>query len=117
MDHAFGRHVALTCADIMSRDVITAHFDTELAQAWRLLRQHKIKSLPVVDRFERVIGIVTVADFLRQIDRQATPKTWPRIQVLLKRTPGLFAQKARSGGPDHERRRFHRHAADAPCRS
>lgn len=94
VDHAFGRHVALTCADIMSRDVITAHFDTELAQAWRLLRQHKIKSLPVVDRFERVIGIVTVADFLRQIDRQATPKDLAmRIQVLLKRTPGLFAQK------------------------
>ena len=94
VDHAFGRHVALTCADIMSRDVITAHFDTELAQAWRLLRQHKIKSLPVVDRFERVIGIVTVADFLRQIDQQATPKDLAtRIQVLLKRTPGLFAQK------------------------
>lgn len=33
VDHAFGRHVGLSCADIMSRDVITAHFDTDLAVA------------------------------------------------------------------------------------
>lgn len=94
VDHAFGRHVALNCADIMSRDVITTHFDTELAQAWKLLRKHKIKSLPVVDRFDRLIGIVTLADFLRQIDNQATPKDLATmVQVLLRRTPGPSAEK------------------------
>ena len=94
VDHAFGRHVGLTCADIMSRDVITAHFDTDLAVAWQLLRKHKIKSLPVIDRFDRLIGIVTVADFLRQIDAQATPKDLATlVQALLKRTPGPYADK------------------------
>jgi CBS domain-containing membrane protein len=94
VDHAFGRHVGLTCADIMSRDVVTAHFDTDLAVAWQLLRKHKIKSLPVVDRFDRLIGIVTVADFLRQIDAQATPKDLATlVQALLKRTPGPYADK------------------------
>ena len=94
VDHAFGRHVGLSCADIMSRDVITAHFDTDLAVAWKLLRQHKIKSLPVIDRFDRLIGIVTVADFLRQIDNQATPKDLATlVQALLRRTPGHYADK------------------------
>ena len=51
--------------------------------------------LPVVDRFERVIGIVTVADFLRQIDRQATPQRPGHADsgAAQARTPGLFAQK------------------------
>ena len=94
VDHAFGRHVGLSCADIMSRDVVTAHFDTDLAVAWKLLRQHKIKSLPVIDRFDRLIGIVTVADFLRQIDNQATPKDLATlVQALLRRTPGHYADK------------------------
>lgn len=94
VDHAFGRHVGLTCADIMSRDVITAHFDTALEQAWSQLRQHKIKSLPVVDSFERLIGIATVADFLRQMDETSAAGLAIRLQGLLRRTPGLTSQKA-----------------------
>lgn len=57
VDHAFGRHVGLTCDDIMSRAVVTVHFDTHLDVAWNQLRFHKIKSLPVVDQFKRLIGI------------------------------------------------------------
>ena len=89
VDHAFGRHVGLTCADIMSRDVITAHFDTDLAVAWQLLRKHKIKSLPVIDRFDRLIGIVTVADFLRQPAAVARPcPNHRRLVARARRRPG-----------------------------
>jgi len=94
IEHAFGRHVALSCADIMSRDVITAHFDTDLETAWLQLRDHKIKSLPVVDRFERLVGIVTVADFLRQMDKTSAAGIAVRLQGLLRRTPGLYSEKA-----------------------
>jgi CBS domain-containing membrane protein len=94
VDHAFGRHVGLTCADIMSRDVMTVHFDTELEQAWNLLRLHKIKSLPVVDAFGNLIGIATVADFLRQMDDTTAAGLAVRLQGLLRRTPGLTSEKA-----------------------
>jgi CBS domain-containing membrane protein len=94
VDHAFGRHVGLRCADIMSRDVVTAHFDTELEQAWNQLRLHKIKSLPVVDGFGRLIGIATVADFLRQMDDTSAAGMAVRLQGLLRRTPGLTSDKA-----------------------
>ena len=45
-----------TCGDIMSRDVVTVEFATELDEAWNLLRRHKIKTLPVVDKFGRLVG-------------------------------------------------------------
>jgi CBS domain-containing membrane protein len=92
--HAFGRHAGMSCADVMSRDVVTVHFDTDLEVAWNQLRFHKIKSLPVVDQFERLIGIVTVADFLRQIDDTSAAGIAGRLQGLLKRTPGPSSGKA-----------------------
>lgn len=94
VDHAFGRHVGLTCSDVMSRDVVTVHFDTDLEVAWNQLRFHKIKSLPVVDQFERLIGIVTVADFLRQMDDTSAAGLAVRLQGLLRRTPGVSSDKA-----------------------
>ena len=63
--HAYRRrYEEITCADIMSRDVVTVEFATELEEAWSLLRKHKVKALPVVDRARRVIGIVTFVDLM-----------------------------------------------------
>lgn len=55
----------LRCRDVMSRDVVTVEFGTSLQEAWTLLREKHIKSLPVVDRTRRIVGIVTLADFMR----------------------------------------------------
>jgi len=55
----------VTCADIMSRDVITAQNDTPLEEAWSVMRQRSIKALPVIDADRRVIGIVTQTDFMK----------------------------------------------------
>lgn len=94
VDHAFDRHAALSCADIMSRSIVTVSFATELEEAWKLLRAHKIKALPVVDNFGRPVGIVTVADFLRQLDDTTAAGLAVRLQGLLRRTPGLNSEKA-----------------------
>ncbi|MGR4869784.1 HPP family protein [Variovorax sp. LARHSF232] len=56
------------CADVMSRKVVTVSFGTPLQDAWELLRAKRIKALPVVDRVERVVGILTLADFLNAAD-------------------------------------------------
>jgi CBS domain-containing membrane protein len=94
VDHAFERHVGLTCGEIMSRDVVTVHFDTGLEEAWTQLRLHKIRALPVVDSFDRLIGILTVADFLRQMDETSAAGLAVRLQGLLRRTPGPNSDKA-----------------------
>ncbi len=94
VDHACERHMATRCGDIMSRDVVTVAFGTDLEDAWNLLRRHQVKALPVVDSFRRIVGIVTVADFLRQLDDAAAAGLAVRLQGLLRRTPGSASEKA-----------------------
>ena len=54
----------INCEDIMSRDIVSAEFGTDLEQAWQLMRRHHVAALPVLNRARRVIGIVTQTDFL-----------------------------------------------------
>ncbi|WP_348698961.1 HPP family protein [Duganella fentianensis] len=54
----------LTCGDIMSRDIVSAEFGSCLEDAWRVMREHRLAALPVLNRAQRVIGIITLADFL-----------------------------------------------------
>jgi CBS domain-containing membrane protein len=74
--------------------VVTVEFGTDLEEAWNLLRRHKIKALPVVDGFRRVLGIVTVADYQRQLDDTTAAGLAARLQGLLRRTPGEKSEKA-----------------------
>lgn len=94
VDRAFDRQLALSCGDIMSRSIVTVSFATELEEAWKLLRAHKIRAMPVVDNFGRPIGIVTVADYLRQLDDTTAAGLAVRLQGLLRRTPGTTSEKA-----------------------
>lgn len=55
----------IRCADIMSRQPITVTAGTPVAAAAALLREHRIKALPVVDAAGAIVGIVTPADFVR----------------------------------------------------
>ena len=48
----------LTCADIMSRDVVTASFDATADAARALLLDHDIRTLPVLDAEGRLLGTV-----------------------------------------------------------
>lgn len=95
VDHAFDRHLGLRCGDVMARDIVSIEFAAELQEAWTMLRAYKVHALPVVDRHSRrLLGIVTVADFLRQIDATRIASLADRIQGLLKRTPGVTSEKA-----------------------
>lgn len=73
----YGRNSGpITCAAIMSRDVIAVAPDAPLAEAMRLLRHHRIKALPVTDEGARVLGIVTQTDLL---DKAAWDRFGPRL--------------------------------------
>jgi CBS domain-containing membrane protein len=85
----------IRCGDIMSRDLVTAEFGTPIEEAWRLLYQHRIKALPVVDRARRVIGIVTLIDFIQQarLDPRDPHTFGERMRRLLRPTPGPDSDK------------------------
>ena len=67
IDHAFSRKMNTRCGDIMARDIISITDDTGLDEAWHLLHRHKVKALPVINAQRQVTGIVTVADFLKDV--------------------------------------------------
>jgi len=85
--HAFQRQIGLTCVDIMSRDVVSITPATPLDEAWRLLRRHKIKVLPVVNLEKRIVGVVTVADFLKRFDQDEPLVLHSRLRRWLGRVP------------------------------
>ncbi|WP_086079625.1 HPP family protein [Bordetella genomosp. 13] len=74
----------LRCADVMSRDPVTARTETSLRQAWTLMRKHKVKALPVVDLHRRLVGIVTVADFMKQVDLDVHEGMSYRLRALVR---------------------------------
>jgi CBS domain-containing membrane protein len=83
----------LRCADIMSSPVVTAEFGMPLAEAWALLQRHRIKALPVVDRVQRIVGIVTRADFMRAAEGDQRDGLAGRLQSLLKPSPSTHSTK------------------------
>jgi CBS domain-containing protein len=50
--------------DVMYRDPVTAAPDMTVREAANLLRGHAMTVLPLVDRHNCLVGIVTVSDFL-----------------------------------------------------
>ncbi|HPG79677.1 MAG TPA: HPP family protein [Piscinibacter sp.] len=63
----------LRCQDVMSRDPLTVSIDTPIATAWSLMRAREVKALPVVDKSHRIVGIVTLADFVRALVPDEAP--------------------------------------------
>lgn len=78
------RWAGLRCRDVMTREVHTVEFGAGLQTAWALMRTHRIKALPVLDRARRVVGILTQADFLRVAGLDDAPGLAQRLQALIR---------------------------------
>ena len=83
----------LRCADIMSPNPLSVQFGTSLEEAWQLMRQKRVKALPVIDRSRRVVGIVTVADFMKQIDLDSHAGMGVRLKTFLQPTGTSHSDK------------------------
>ncbi|MEH6357836.1 MAG: CBS domain-containing protein [Pseudomonadales bacterium] len=70
----------IRCKHIMSHDVITVSETTTLEDAWGLLRKHKVKILPVVDQDRRVLGIVSLVDYLKRADLKGYDRLFQRLE-------------------------------------
>lgn len=81
--------------EIMSRDVHTAPPDTSLKEAERLLHEHRVEKLPLVDKAGRVVGLVTLKDIMKIT----------QYPMATKDTKGRLAVGAAVGVRDKEMRR------------
>lgn len=83
----------LSCADIMSTVPISVEFGTPLQEAWALMHERRIKALPITDRTRRVVGIVTQADFFRQLDLQHHEGIAAKLRDLIRATRTVMSSK------------------------
>jgi CBS domain-containing membrane protein len=86
------------CADVMSPEPVSVHFGTPLQEAWTQLREHRFKALPVVDSARRVIGIVTLADFMRQGELALHAGWGQRLRDFVRPTPTSHTDKPEAVG-------------------
>jgi len=80
-ERTFGQ---LRCKDIMTTDILTAEYGMPLEQAWQILQEHHIKALPVIDRVRRVIGIVTLSDFMEAAQLKGPQDMGARLRSLVR---------------------------------
>ncbi|TAK61800.1 HPP family protein [Methylobacter sp.] len=88
----------ITCADIMVRDVPAVEYGTEVEEAWNIMHKQKLKSMPVVDRARRVIGIITWNDFFKFINLSAYDSFQDKFRTFIRRTPDISTDKPESVG-------------------
>jgi CBS domain-containing protein len=63
---------AIPIASAMARNVIACHIDDGIAQAEALMRDNRVRRLPVLDRHERLAGIISLNDMAREAQRETT---------------------------------------------
>ena len=62
----------MTLGEIMTRDVVSVHTDTDQEEVARTIQRYDFFAVPVVDSEERLVGIVTVDDVIDIIQQEAT---------------------------------------------
>lgn len=83
-------------ASLMTRPVISVAPDCSLSEAAHLLVKHRISGLPVVDGSNKLLGIITEADFLRALGVPAHHPghhLWQTLENMFH--PGVQVREAR----------------------
>ena len=82
--HALERHEKRICSEIMTPDPRCVEYGDSLNDAWTLLRRHRLKALPVVDRSHRLVGLLTLGDFLQHVAPDSGLSVSENVRRLLR---------------------------------
>ncbi len=75
----------LRAAQVMTQPVVTVHAGCSLGEAAHILVTRRISGLPVVDDTEKLVGVITEADFLRALgvpSHHATHTLWQTLEAM-----------------------------------
>ncbi|MDJ0574491.1 MAG: magnesium transporter [Xenococcaceae cyanobacterium MO_234.B1] len=61
-----------TLGEIMTRDVVFVHTNTDQEEVAKTIQRYDLLAIPVVDREDRLVGVVTVDDVIDIIEQEAT---------------------------------------------
>jgi CBS-domain-containing membrane protein len=75
--------------DVMTRDVVSIGPDATVLQAARLMLQHRISGLPVIDNAGALVGVLSEGDFLRRQETKTERRRSRWLEFLM--GPGKIA--------------------------
>lgn len=81
----------MIASDVMTRNVISIDPDQTVLQAARLMLQHRISGLPVLDKSGRLVGILSEGDFLRRRETKTERQRSRWLEFLM--GPGRIASE------------------------
>jgi CBS-domain-containing membrane protein len=82
--------------DVMTKDVVAVEVDTPYRTIVDLLISRRVSAVPVVDRYRRVVGIVSEADLLHKVE--AAGDGQPHIFAGRRRRAARAKARARTAG-------------------
>ncbi|MGK7952436.1 MAG: magnesium transporter [Xenococcaceae cyanobacterium] len=59
-------------SEIMTRDVVSVHTDADQEEVARTIQRYDLLAVPIVDRENRLVGVVTVDDVIDILEQEAT---------------------------------------------
>ena len=83
--------------DVMVRDVVTVHPETDVADAIKLLAEHDVSAVPVLDDADNLVGMLSEADLIHRVEI-GTEKRRPWWQEAVTGAVTLSADFAKSHG-------------------
>jgi CBS domain-containing protein len=63
-----------TAADIMTPDFIYVRGETKLTRVLQLMIDHRIRSMPVIEGDQRLVGMISREDVMRALQRCVSEK-------------------------------------------
>ena len=92
--------------DVMTHPVISVSSRSSILEAVRLMLQHKISGLPVLDESGNLAGIVSEGDLLRRVETDTLRRRPRWIELLV--GPGKLADEYVHVGGGRRQGRVHR---------
>ena len=64
-----------TVADVMTSDFIYVRGETKLTRVLQLMVEHRIRSMPVIEANQQLVGMISREDVMRTLQRCASDKS------------------------------------------
>ena len=72
---------AIPVSTAMEKEVIACHTDDVINRAEALMRERKVRRLPVLDPDERLVGILSLNDIVLEAQREAGSERGPEVNA------------------------------------
>lgn len=88
----------ILCRDIMTSDVISVAYDTDIEEVWKLLIKYRVHAFPVIDKVGYVLGVISMDDFLNQISVKSNSSIISQLAEFILKTNKSHTDKPEYAG-------------------